>query len=180
MSQTHAYSSPDGLEWTQHDKADWEERISRSYAFFQGRLWMFGGLDYKTKTTRNDIWSSPDGIAWRGEGAAAWPARKGAAVAVFHGKPWLFGGTSEVDERFEAVRLLNDVWSSEDGVHWTLVSASAPWSPRDYPGVVVLGDALYLLGGEGEYDVWRSFDGQSWTQLTSQAPCPAEDRSPAG
>src|SRR6202008_844225 len=23
----HAYSSPDGLEWTQHDKTDWGERI---------------------------------------------------------------------------------------------------------------------------------------------------------
>src|SRR5258705_11103813 len=47
MSQTHAYSSPDGLGWTQHDKVDWGERISQVYAFFNGRLWMFGGLDYK-------------------------------------------------------------------------------------------------------------------------------------
>jgi hypothetical protein len=62
ISQTHAFSSPDGLTWTQQDKANWGERISQSYAFFRDRLWMFGGLDYASKQPLNDIWSSSDGV----------------------------------------------------------------------------------------------------------------------
>ena len=102
MSQTHAYSSPDGLDWTQHDKVDWGERISQAYAFFNGRLWMFGGLDYKTRKPRNDVWSSSDGVEWRSEGAAPWPARKGAAVAVF--QP--FHGSSSVPGRSRSMYAL--------------------------------------------------------------------------
>ena len=46
MSQTNAWSSSDGLNWTHYQKADWGERISQQYAFFNNRLWMFGGLRY--------------------------------------------------------------------------------------------------------------------------------------
>jgi N-acetylneuraminic acid mutarotase len=170
ISQTHAFSSPDGLAWTQQDKANWGERISQSYAFFQDRLWMFGGLDYASKQPLNDIWSSSDGVQWQQVGVADWPPRKGAAVVVLRGQLWLFGGTSEVDAQFNAVRTLNDVWRSDDGVHWTQVTAAAPWTGRDGPAVLVHADALYLVGGQGEADVWRSADGVTWTQLSSGAP----------
>jgi hypothetical protein len=170
ISQTHAFSSRDGLTWTQRDKVDWGERISQAYAFFGGRLWMFGGLDYRTRQPLRDIWSSSDGVQWQTAGDAAWPARKGQAVVVFQGKLWLFGGTSEVDAEFNAVRTLGDVWSSEDGVRWTQVTGAAPWAPRDSPGVVVLSEQLYLLGGDGRADVWRSADGRSWTLLLASAP----------
>ena len=36
-AQTLAYSSPDGLTWTQHDKTDWGERIYHSIVYFQGQ-----------------------------------------------------------------------------------------------------------------------------------------------
>src|SRR5215211_7878542 len=63
-SQTRAYSSPDGLTWTEHLKTDWGERIYNSVVFFKGRLWMYGGLDYQARTLLNDIWSSSDGVTW--------------------------------------------------------------------------------------------------------------------
>jgi N-acetylneuraminic acid mutarotase len=131
---------------------------------------MLGGLDYKTKTTLNDVWWSADGVHWQNAGAAAWPARKGAAVVVFKGRLWLLAGTSEVDAHFNAVRTLNDVWSSEDGLRWNQVTDGAPWTGRDYPGVVVLDDRLYLLGGQGDADVWSSADGEDWTRAISEAP----------
>lgn len=170
VSQTHSYSSADGLVWSQHDKVDWGQRIGQSFVFFRDRLWMLGGLDYRTKRPLNDVWSSADGVHWQSAGVTAWPERKGAAVVAFKGRLWLLGGTSEVNSRFDAVRTLNDVWSSEDGIRWSQVIPAAPWKPRDQPRVVMLGDALYLLGGSGIADVWRSTDGENWTQLADEAP----------
>jgi hypothetical protein len=69
-AQTRAYSSPDGLTWTEHHKTDWGERIYESLVDFKGRLWMLGGLDYQASTFLNDIWSSPDGITWTRHGTA--------------------------------------------------------------------------------------------------------------
>ena len=43
-AQTVSYSSPDGLSWTEHQKTDWGERIYDAVVFFQGKLWMYGGL----------------------------------------------------------------------------------------------------------------------------------------
>ena len=54
-AQTRAYSSPDGLTWTEHAKTDWGERIYESMVYFKGRLWMFGGLDYQARSFLNDV-----------------------------------------------------------------------------------------------------------------------------
>jgi hypothetical protein len=69
-AQTRAYSSPDGQTWTEHIKTDRGERIYESIVYFQGRLWMYGGLDYQARTFLNDIWSSADGVTWSKIGTA--------------------------------------------------------------------------------------------------------------
>ena len=53
VSQARAYSSPDGLTWTEHAKTDWGERIYESIIHFKGRMWMYGGLDYQARTFLN-------------------------------------------------------------------------------------------------------------------------------
>ena len=75
-AQTVTYSSPDGLPWTQHDKTDWGERIYHAIAYFKGKLWLFGGLDYQARTFLNDIWSSSDGSPGR-----RWVPRRGRRAA---------------------------------------------------------------------------------------------------
>ncbi len=64
---------------------------------------------------------------------------------------------------------MNDVWFSDDGLHWTQVTANAPRSPREGTRAVVLNDAMYMVGAEGEPDVWR-FDGTNWTQAATSVP----------
>jgi hypothetical protein len=169
LAQTFAYSSSDGLDWKQHDKTDWGERIWEGHAFFDDKLWMFGGLDYDSRTFLNDIWTSSDGESWEEVGTAAWSPRKAQGMVEYQGKLWLFGSANHVDEKFGTDQFLNDVWSSEDGLNWTQVTASAPWSPRDEPMVVVYDDQLFMLGGQGHADVWRSTDGKDWTQVTEEA-----------
>jgi hypothetical protein len=152
-AQTRAYSSPDGLTWTEHHKTDWGERIYESLVYFKGRLWMLGGLDYQASTFLNDIWSSPDGVTWTSHGTAAWPERGNHTLVVYQNRLWLFGGANHISDDRSTDGFLNDVWVSEDGIDWTPVTPAAPWSPRDKAGVVVFNNELYLVGGQGTADV---------------------------
>jgi N-acetylneuraminic acid mutarotase len=167
--QTRAYSSPDGLAWTEHVKTDWGERIYEETVYFNGRLWMFGGLAYQSRTFLNDIWSSADGVTWAKLGTAAWSARGGHTVLVYHDRLWLFGGANHIDKDRSTDGFLNDVWVSDDGISWTPVTQTAPWSARDNPGVVVFNDELYLLGGQNAADVWRSPNGRDWSRVAAEA-----------
>ena len=63
--------------------------------------------------------------------------------------------------------------------HWTLITQSAPWPPRDSPGAVVFRDRMWLLGGfqcdiSGNFsrlnDIWSSPDGVGWDQILPAAP----------
>jgi hypothetical protein len=170
IGQTSAWSSGDGLSWTRFDKTDWGERISVAHAFFAGRLWMFGGMRYQTNEFMNDVWSSADGRRWRREGVAAWSPRKGQTVIPFRNKLWLFGGANAVTVERAPSSFLNDVWSSEDGIAWSLVTEAAPWTPRDTPMALVFHDRLVLIGGNGNADVWSTPDGVAWSRLVSRAP----------
>jgi hypothetical protein len=169
-AQTVAYSSPDGLTWIEHHKTDWGERIYHSIVYFKGKLWLFGGLDYQARTFLNDIWSSSDGIDWTNVGTAAWSPRGASTVVAYHDQLWLFGGANHVDQGRSTDRFVNDVWVSNDGVAWTQVTDAAAWSPRDNPGVLVLNEDLYVVGGQGQADVWRSPNGKDWTRLVVNAP----------
>jgi N-acetylneuraminic acid mutarotase len=168
-AQTLTYSSPDGLTWTQRDKTDWGERIYHSIVYFKGKLWMYGGMDYQARSFLNDAWSSSDGTTWTNVGTVAWPKRSGQTMIVYHDRLWLFGGATHAAQDRSTDTFLNDVWVSDDGLAWTEVTNAAAWSPRDYAGVMVFNDELYLVGGQGQADVWRSSNGRDWTQLVAHA-----------
>jgi hypothetical protein len=135
----------------------------------------------------NDVWSSPDGINWTLlTGDAGWQGRAGLSAAVFKDRIFVMGGSFNDDPDIVGgppVRVLfNDVWSSEDGVHWTQLTDNAPWAPRAGAAVVVKNGYLWLLGGEFGFfgfpppyfnDVWRTRDGVNWELVT-----PAADWSP--
>jgi hypothetical protein len=63
--------------------------------------------------------------------------------------------------------LLNDIWSSTDGLRWELVTEHAEWKGRLWASAVVYRDAIWLIGGRYETDrdsrrIWRSADGRRW------------------
>ena len=160
--QTHAYSSPDGLTWTEHTKADWGDE---SVVSFKGRLWMFGGLDYQARLPERHLVL----IRWRGRRWATPPGPYAAATVVVHrDRLWLFGGANHIADDRSTDGFLNDVWVSDDGIV-DVGDAGRTWAPRAKAGVVVFNDELYLLGGQGTADVWRSSNGRDWTQLAPEA-----------
>jgi hypothetical protein len=172
VAQTAAWSSPDGLTWTRHEKDDWGARLTPGQAFFDGKLWVLGGLGdpYVKENYRNDVWSSADGSTWHDLGEAPWSPRKSHAMVVYDDRLWLIGGSTGVLEDGSGSDFVNDVWSTADGVEWTLETGAAPWPAVEFPQIVVFDGALYYVGGRDDTSVWRSTDGKAWTQVAETSP----------
>ena len=77
----------------------------------------------------------------------------------FNGKLYLIAG----EVGFTADTQLVDIWSSDDGTVWTLVTASPGFSPRSGHGVVVhAGEVLMIAGWPELHDLWASQDMLTW------------------
>lgn len=113
--------------------------------------------------------------------------RDGAGAVVLDDRMWLLGGWNPLDLDAFPRTTSNDVWSSRDGVAWTLEKPntfldddfddSVDWSGRHTAGYAVHDGRMWIVGGDsanGEYpmDVWSSANGRDWTRVTSAAPLP--------
>lgn len=166
-----------GADWSGvTQRAPWAARDGHTCVVLQGRLWILGGAEAGGQTHRNDIWFSPDGADWsQAVATAPWRARSHHASVAFKDRLWVMGGLSynEVEKRSV---YLNDVWSSSNGVAWTMAKAVVPWSGRGHHTAVVFRDRIWLIGGQnssGENelsDVWSSSDGEQWVAGTDSAP----------
>lgn len=110
-------------------------------------------------------------------GYADFHLKQGAAGAVFNNRLWVLGGE---DENYN---LMNDVWSSGDGINWTQTNAQSQpiFTPRANASCVVFNPdtgsgedgKLWMIGGfdanGDEGDVWSSPDGTNWTEVASSA-----------
>lgn len=92
-------------------------------------------------------------------------------MAVFKNKLWMVGGQQFNLGALEGDTVFNDVWNSDDGVNWKMVTASAPWAGRGFGKLISFNNRLWLLGG-GRYneprayynEVWSTTDGIQWTK----------------
>jgi uncharacterized repeat protein (TIGR01451 family) len=209
------WTSPDGANWTCVAGSDpgcglapgWGIRFGHQMFTYNNKLWVIGGkgnaYDY-----HDDVWSSTDGVTWVCESGSApgclnpapgWgnpnPGENGRYLhkVLIHDqdgsgplpeKMWLMGGSFKLDAPTREVNY-NDVWSSIDGINWTLeidpgfehqpvgVSPSnwTHWTARrNFAGVVHdagAGDEMWVLGGyefrvRSWNDVWHSSDGVNW------------------
>ena len=116
--------------------------------------------------------------AWRqATGTAAFAPRDGAGALAFGGKMWLLGGWNP-DIAYQDIfpRVCNsEVYSSADGVEWTLELEAAPWEGRHCAGYVVHDGKMWVVGGDvnqGQYqpDIWSSGNGIDWVCECEVAP----------
>jgi hypothetical protein len=174
-ASSEVWSSTDGVSWEQATaKAQWSPRVAAATVAFKGRMWVLGGTENPLfgdgQSLKNDVWSSADGREWkRATASAPWSPRAFHQAVVLNDRIYIFGGGNYVP-KYHAV---NDVWSSEDGEHWTKVTDSAPWHPRLWFSSVVYRDRMWVLGGWSNdpyrnwNDVWYSADGKNWNRLKS-------------
>lgn len=157
------WTSHDGVHWTEVIKhADFPAVEGQALITFKDKLWKIGGVNYEERQEKNEVWYSGDGITWTKVENIPWKPRWDHAVAAFKGKLFLTGGMNLAGETF------NDVWASEDGRHWTMITDNAPWSPRQGHALLVYRGKLWLIGrlndaeSGGVNDSWFSDDGITW------------------
>lgn len=167
------WSSADGKEWLrEREHANFPPIRSASITLFEDALYLTGGWS-PTVGYKIGIWRSTNGVDWiKVVENPPYGEREGQKVVVFKDKMWLIGG---VNYSTGKRKTFNDVWSSEDGEYWTLISASTPWHSRWDHDAVVFKDGLWVIGGmdlnnKGYSDVWYSSDGKEWQLITGMAP----------
>lgn len=162
-ASNEVWSSTDGVNWQKHPNAPWIGRGAGAIQVFKNKIWVTGGKAFNG-TLLNDIWSF-DGQTWKSEGNAAWEPRLDHRTVEFRGRYYLIGGLT-------AIKLMNDVWVTDDGVNFTKLH-NAPFKERHWFQLEVYRDRLFMVAGEtyGPFsqlcDVWY-YDGTAWKQLKSE------------
>lgn len=190
------WSSSDGVNWVQQTAdAGWEGRAGLSSIVFGGEIYVMGGSKNDDSAVVgpggpqriyfNDVWKSSDnGATWEEVAAEApWEPRAGAAVVVKDDYLYLLGGEDGFTCDSGGPRCppyFNDVWRTQDGENWELVTSSADWSARPGHVAVVADDQIVVFGGFGlstdptdpfrpsnPIDMWASQDGAAWELLAA-------------
>jgi hypothetical protein len=159
------WKSADGRQWTRlTEAAPWAPRAGGVMVTKGDFLYMLGGefgflCEPQPDCTLpyfNDVWRSADGVSWEQVTASAgWSPRPGHQCGVIQDTLVCFGG-------FGIPENPVDVWISENGADWTLLS-DPPWNARsqgdikyDFDIVVTNADSvspkpvIYTFGGDRE------------------------------
>jgi hypothetical protein len=177
--QNDIWNSSDGKRWTRvAADAPWSPRALHYTVVHRDRLWVIGGQTMPAfspapETFYRDIWTSRDGAHWEQVKPREpyWqPRGMIGGAAVFRDRIWILGGGTYDTPTTPQRKFYSDVWSSADGVTWTLHTERAAWAARQYHDVAVWDGRLWVLEGYAQpdgnrKDVWHSADGVQWTEL---------------
>jgi hypothetical protein len=101
----------------------------------------------------------------------AFNVRHSHATVVHDAKAYVMGGYDGNGV------IYSDVYASNLGDNWQLVTATAGFGQRFYHNAVSFNGEIFVMGGIGNLggtvqlnDIWRSADGVSWSQVTANAP----------
>lgn len=180
------WNSGDGRHWQQINAGKpvpWGPRILHHTVVLKDKLYIIGGQTMHNFTGNQgkedvfyrDIWSTTDGVNWEEVKPVEpyWSARgQIGGCAVKDGRVYILGGGTYDTPNQPDRKFNNDVWSSDDMVHWVCHTANAEWMPRQYHEVAVWDNKLWVMEGCGtdkknRNDVWYSEDGIKWTELSN-------------
>ncbi len=173
-NRSDVWSSDDGITWTlMTDAAPFGNLFGHTAAVFRNRIWIIGGKT-GSKTFNRAVWSSSNGVRWNRETAMPFSPRLYHGCVVHEEKLVVIGGLSDSENE----PILNDVWSSGDGLSWQRSAEHAPFAERYGHGCAVFNGRIVVAGGFNDAvetqasfnDVWQSENGSEWTRVTDAAP----------
>ncbi len=170
--QGRAYALHSDRIWSTIDGRSWKgdplpDDGAGQYVQHRGAIYALGQIKggYTDFLIDPVVRRTTDFRSWETLGRGNLPNRLLYTAISFQGAIWMLGGD-------DGSRLYNDVWRSVDGLHWTQVISSAPWSPRSGAKAFVYKNRLWLIGGaDGRgmtNDVWFTPDGIEWIKVTDQ------------
>ena len=121
----------------------------------------------------------PTTLTWyEATSSANWYKRDAHVGIAFNNKLWVMGGVADGPKSlaYEFHDHTSDIWSSSDGISWTLETDKAAWGKRRAHAITELNGKLWLAGGwvkddwKFHNDVWSSVDGINWVEVASTTP----------
>ena len=156
----------------------WRPRGLHYTLVHRDKIWIMGGqtLPPTVKVEERfyrDIWNTSDGVHWKQivPQEPYWSTRGMiSGSTVFKNRMWMLGGGTYDTPTKPKRTFYNEVWSSVDGITWTLHVESAPWDPRQFHSVAIFDDRMWVLTGNYKpgflmNDVWYSADGVNWYEV---------------
>jgi hypothetical protein len=154
-------ASADGVIWNSLPMPeDFVGTSGSGHVAHAGGFWHIGGKDAFSNVAPPQIWHTLDGTSWAKAADTSELTPRFYHRLVSSGpKLWSIGGESETytGTSTSPVYLYDQVWSSEDAVHWTLADAHAPFGQRMQPGVAYFKGRIWVVGGQG-YGVGTYFN----------------------
>jgi len=139
--------------WTR-EVNDFPNRNSHTMCTFDNKMWVIGGNNRWLGGTNAEVKYSTDGQIWTiATTTAAFGNVFAHSTVVFDNKMWVIGGSN-----------LNQVWSSTNGINWSLESTIPVNSV--YKPAVVYDNRIYVLTSP----VYSSSDGVNWVSSGTNAP----------
>jgi hypothetical protein len=159
------WSSDNGVNWASVTSNVFEARRGHSLTVFDNKLWLIGGVT-NSSTYLDDIWYSEDGTTW----VEATPTTPYFGEVYYH-NAFVFNSKLYVIAGSGANA---SVWSSINGLEWTLETSNA-FPNRNYAKTVIFGGDIYIIGGlsvsnVGLNEIWKSADGINWSEVITSAP----------
>lgn len=165
----------------------WQQRERHTATVMNNQLFITGGVTTVTKQQcallacgggytvfLNDVWMSPDvGVTWlQLQATAPWRPRADHAVVSSGSMLYLMAGRGGVANDYHMNPMYNDMWTSTDGVTWTLKNATAPWGPRAGAQAIYGADVLFDDRGQATSVNMILLVGGEQVVLPSPSPTP--------
>ncbi|MCE5300651.1 MAG: hypothetical protein LLG37_07255 [Spirochaetia bacterium] len=164
--------TPDMKKWEIGERyTDFAARAGAGTTEFKGRIFICGGR--QGRKFFDDVWATSDCVYWvTATAKAPFGPRSDFGFVNYGGKMWVIGGTATAPDG--GINYFNDVWSSPDGVSWTVETVSAAFPKMAYMAVSAFKNEIYMTGGwDGRNyydDTWHSKDGVKWMQSKPDSP----------
>jgi hypothetical protein len=181
------WRSADGVTWLRNNQADGSAVPGPLpvRATENTRAVILNGALFVLQPDSGEVYRSidPNAAVWTDLGVVpGFAPRCGAAVFTAQGKIWIEGGGA-----CDYSHVYHDMWSSADGVNWTLSPAPAAWPARMWPCIATGPDGITWLAtgyaptdwtntsgvpvvryGANHSDLWYSRNGSDWRQFKAR------------